>query len=125
LSQHNLDMDLTPDACFFTGPSETFVFDSSTSREKLLDDLDDIDDISRIFAFNRGRREARTMTHGRPSSSGHTRIGIQIIERQDKDFVAFYTSEDGLTMVVARDVSALEFRIVYKVLQDKITSSST
>lgn len=123
LSQHNLDMDLTPDACFFTGVSETFVFDSSTAREKLLD-IAAIDDISRIIRIQSRTAGSTDEDAWTPETQGSYENWDSLVERQDRDFVAFYTSEDGLTMVVARDVSALEFRIVYKVLQDKITSSS-
>lgn len=123
LSQHNLDMDLTPDACFHTDYSEAFTFDSADSRDKLLD-IDAIDDISRILRVESRNTNSTSEDDWQKETTASFENWQDILERSDADYVCFYTTEDGLTMRVGRDVSSLEFRIAYKVLQAKIAAPS-
>lgn len=120
ITQRGLDLDLTADAAFSTVTSETFYFDSADSREHSLADV--MDDISRIV-----RVESRMLNSTNEDDWGEeTRTSYdnwnEIVERGDGDFVTFFSNEDGHSIVVARDVSNLEFRIVYRKLRDKIVT---
>ncbi len=116
--RHSLDLDLTPDAAFYTAVSEPFSFSSNDEREKLIED-EGIDDVSRIV-----RVESRSSTSTSPDDWSEESLASfdnwsDILER-DGDFVTFYSGDDGLVMVVPRDVTSLEFRIIYRRLRERL-----
>jgi hypothetical protein len=122
ISQRFLDLDLTPDACFSTVKSSVFTFADSTSRERSLEDI--IDDISRISRIE--SRIAGSTSDDDWSEEFRTSYDNwnSMAERTDRDYVSIYSGDGALTMVTARDVSTLEFRIVYRQLRDKINTLS-
>ena len=120
MTEYGIELDLTPNAAFFTTKSAAFTFSSSTSREKTIPAS--IDDISRII-----RVESRSLTSTNEDDWGSERIASfdgwdEISERGDESVVSFYGRPDELKMVVARDVSNTQFRIIYRQLQSKITA---
>jgi hypothetical protein len=120
LMQFGLDLDLTADACFMTTKSKAFTFADSTTREKTIEST--VDDISRILRVE--SRSSTSTSEDDWEEESHTSFENwnDVEERNDKPFCAFYGLTPALTMVVARDVSDLEFRIVYQVLRTKINA---
>lgn len=118
LTRHNLDLELTPDAAFHTEVSKPFTFADSTSREKNLVGI--LGDNSRIRRVESRLRTSTSEDDWEEETIVSFDNWNDVRERGDNEFVAFYGMTPNLTMAVARDVSQLEFRVVYRKLQDRI-----
>lgn len=122
VSERFLDLDLTPDACFQTAKSDPFTFDSVDARECPIGTF--ISDISRV-----SRVESRGNTSTSEDDWEEERVVSfenwnDVMERTDGNYCAFYGGPNEARMlVVNRDVSDLEFRIVYKQLQTRIETT--
>lgn len=121
VSERFLDLDLTPDACFLTVKSNSFSFGSIAAREYPLSFLDDISRVVRVESRSIGSSTDDDWEEERVSSFENWN---DITERGDGNYCAFYGAPDNLTLVVNRDVSNLEFRIIYKQLQSRIETPS-
>lgn len=119
ISERFLDLDLTVNACFATAYSSTFQFSASTSRERDITALFP-DNLSRILRVESRRSNSTSEDDWAEERHASFENWNDISERSDGDFVAFYGVYPNLTMRVARDVSSLEFRIVYQEMRDKI-----
>lgn len=125
LTQYNIDLDLTPDAAFHTSVSSAFQFADSDAREKDLSGIVNPLTLSRIV-----RVESRMATSTNEDDWEEETITSfdnwnDVKERGDADFVAIYGRTGALTLVVARDVSRLQFRVVYRAIQDTIATVTT
>jgi hypothetical protein len=116
-----LDLDLTPDAAFLAVRSSTFQFDSPDTREKSLSFLVDLS------------RPIRVESRGLDSSSEddwmeNTHASFEnwndTMERGDDNFIAFYGMPPDLRMIINRDASNEEFRVVYTSQPPSVTSTS-
>jgi hypothetical protein len=125
LTQRNIDLDLTPDACFFTIKSDTFTFADSTSREADLEDLGLADDISRITRVESRSQDSTSEDDWTEETMASFDNWNDVMERGDDNFCAVYGTHPNLKLVVNRDVSDLEFRLVHRVMQTKITTTDT
>lgn len=121
VTQHVIDLDLTADAAFTEVVSDPFQFALSTDREKVLPNAitDDLSSIRRV--------ESRLATSTSEDDWEEETITSfdnwnDVVERGDQNFVSFYGLRPTVTMVVARDVSNLEFRIVFRQLRAKINT---
>lgn len=116
-----IDLDLTPDAAFLAVNSVAFMFNSSEDREK---DLSMLSDLSRPF-----RVESRGLDSTSDDDWEEERIASfenwnDIMERGDGNYVAFRGTPPALTMIVNRDASDLEFRVVYSQQAVEVTGTS-
>lgn len=119
LSQHSLDLDLTPDACFFTQYSDTFSFFEAVLDREVVEVS--VDDISRITRVESRDSSSTNDADWQEESVTSFENWNDVMERTDGNYVAFYGLPSELHMVVNRDVSNLTFRIVCKVLNPKLS----
>jgi hypothetical protein len=120
LRQRGLDLELTSDACFFTQKSDTFQFSGPDARETDLSWLDPAP--SRIVRVeSRGLGSNSEDDWEEETRASHDNWN-DIMERGDDNYCAVYGNTPNLTLVTNRDVSALEFRVVYRSMQPNIAS---
>lgn len=117
-----LELDLTPEASFLAAKSTVFTFASSTAREKTLSS--DAPNCSRVL-----RVESRAVTSNNEDDWEEERRSSyenwdDTVRRTDGNFCAIYGLPPALTLVVSRDVSALEFRVIYQTMQGREDSTT-
>lgn len=120
LAKHFLALDLTPDACFAAQNTRIFRFSSVDQREKAVDAY--IDDASRVLRVESRLQGSTVDDDWREESVASYENWNDVKERRDDNFVAFYGIPGEVKMVVTRDVSGLEFRIIYQVLREAIST---
>lgn len=122
LSEHKIDLDLTADACFAAEKSRIIRFSSDDQREKRVDGYFSPADLSRILRVESRGNGSTSEDEWREESHTSYENWNDVMERSDRDFVAFYGIPGDIKMVVGRDVSQLEFRIIYQAVQEDIQS---
>jgi hypothetical protein len=124
LKQREIDLDLTPDACFFTGKSKVFQFADADAREyDLVEIISDDPPISRVVRVESRNTDSTNEDDWEEETQASYDNWADTLERGDGNFCAIYGTHPSLTLVINRDVSNLDFRLVYRQIQDKITTT--
>lgn len=123
-TQRNLDLDLTPDACFYTRKSDSFQFADSDAREYDLTNFFHSGlDASRITRVESRSQDSTSEDDWTEETKASYDDWNDILLRNDRNYCAIYGTHPALTIVTNRDVSDLDFRLVYRTLQTKIATT--